>query len=70
MVLEGSDGAIEVSAPIRQFPFFQVFTPPHRESIALEPMSCNVDAFNNGQGLVSLEPDAEWKTRMEIKVKE
>lgn len=70
MVLEGNDGAIEVSAPIRQFPFFQVFTPPHRESIALEPMSCNVDAFNNGQGLVSLEPDAEWKTRMEIKVKE
>jgi aldose 1-epimerase len=70
MLLEGTEGAIEVSAPIRQFPFFQVFTPPHRESIAVEPMTCNVDAFNNGQGLVSLEPDAEWKGRMEIKIKE
>ena len=67
MRLEGDDRTIEVSASIRQFPFFQVFTPPHRESIALEPMTCNVDAFNNGQGLVALEPDEEWKGKMEIK---
>ena len=37
------------------FPFIQVFTPAHRDSIAVEPMSCNVNAFNNGQGLVVLE---------------
>ena len=68
MTLEGGDRVLHVSANIRQFPFFQVFTPPHRESIALEPMTCNVDAFNNGQGLVSLEPDREWKGRMEVKL--
>lgn len=38
--------------------FVQVFTPPHRMSIAVEPMTCNVDAFNNKDGLVLLTPKA------------
>ena len=38
--------------------FMQVFTPPHRMSIAVEPMTCNVDAFNNKDGLTILEPHA------------
>jgi aldose 1-epimerase len=36
--------------------FLQVFTPPHRQSVAIEPMTCNIDAFNNGDGLVMLKP--------------
>lgn len=38
--------------------FLQVFTPPQRKSIALEPMTCNIDAFNNGDGLVLLKPQS------------
>ena len=38
-----------------QFGYLQLFTPPHRRSLALEPMSCNIDAFNNGEGLMRLE---------------
>ncbi|NJN33561.1 MAG: aldose 1-epimerase [Saprospiraceae bacterium] len=34
--------------------FLQIFIPPARKSIALEPMSCNVDAFNNQEGLKCL----------------
>jgi aldose 1-epimerase len=34
--------------------FIQIFTPPHRTCIALEPMTCNIDAFNNNDGLVIL----------------
>lgn len=68
MTLEGAGHRIDVKANARQFPFFQVFTPPHRESVALEPMTCNVDAFNNLQGLVTLAPDKEWKGKMEIVV--
>lgn len=64
MVLEGDGRSLTMKAPVAQFPFFQVFTPPHRESIALEPMTCNVDVFNNKQGLVSLEPDTSWKAKM------
>lgn len=32
------------------------FTPPRRDSVAIEPLSANVDAFNNGEGLVALTP--------------
>jgi aldose 1-epimerase len=38
------------------FPFLQVFIPPARRSIALEPMTCNIDALNNGEGLRVLAP--------------
>lgn len=66
MMLEGDGRSVAVEANARQFPFFQVFTPPHRESIALEPMTCNVDAFNNQQGLVTLAPNKEWKAKMVV----
>ncbi len=68
LALEAAGRRIVVKASSRQFPYFQVFTPPHRESIALEPMTCNVNAFNNGEGLITLDPDKEWKGKMEIKV--
>lgn len=42
-----------------KFGYIQLFTPPHRRSLALEPMSCNIDAFNNGGGLIRLEPGEE-----------
>ena len=32
-----------------KFNYLQVFTHPDRISIALEPMTCNIDAFNNGE---------------------
>ena len=58
--LAGSGGRLSVVASASSFPFFQVFTPPHRESIALEPMTCNVDAFNNGEGLVTVPAGGDW----------
>ncbi|MBC7922734.1 MAG: hypothetical protein H7Z75_16770 [Ferruginibacter sp.] len=39
-----------------QYRYFQLFTPPDRMSIAVEPMSCCVDAFTNQNGLIRLEP--------------
>lgn len=66
LLLEGDGHYLSMKAPVAQFPFFQVFTPPHRESIALEPMSCNVDAFNNQQGLVSLPQNKKWKGKMSM----
>jgi aldose 1-epimerase len=37
--------------------FIQVYTPSDRQSIAVEPMSCAPDAFNNNNGLFLLEPE-------------
>ncbi|MBC7777875.1 MAG: aldose 1-epimerase [Phycisphaerae bacterium] len=66
LTLEGEGQSLVMKASAAEFPFFQVFTPPHRESIALEPMSCNVDVFNNQQGLVSLAPEEVWKGKMSL----
>lgn len=41
-----------------KFNYTQIFTPPHRNSIAIEPMTCNIDAFNNKDGLLLLTPKA------------
>lgn len=46
-----------------KFNYLQLFTPPMRESIAIEPMTCNVDAFNNSDGLANLAPGEELRAR-------
>ena len=38
-----------------KYNFIQIFTPPHRNCIALEPMTSNIDTFNNKDGLVILQ---------------
>lgn len=40
--------------PNQAYPFLQVFTPPHHQSIALENLSGAPDCFNNGMGLLLL----------------
>jgi aldose 1-epimerase len=40
----------------RGYKFLQAYTPPDRNSIAIEPMSCAPDAFNNKNGLIVLLP--------------
>ncbi len=47
--------------------YVQVFTPPHRLSIAIEPMTCNMDAFNNKDGLVLLTPKATLDGKFGVK---
>lgn len=43
--------------------YLQVYTPPARNCIAIEPMTCAPNAFNNQNGLLVLEPNAhfEWQ---------
>ena len=56
--LQGTRGRLRYwqEAGAGKFGYIQLFTPPHRQSLAIEPMSCNIDAFNNGEGLIRLEP--------------
>ncbi|WP_041522135.1 aldose 1-epimerase [Gilvimarinus agarilyticus] len=41
--------------------FLQLYTPPERQSLAIEPMSCGVDALNTGEGLQILEPGQQYQ---------
>lgn len=51
--------------------FLQIYTPPHRNSIAIEPMTCIADAFNNGVGLEALDPGQHyhWSINMSLRIK-
>jgi aldose 1-epimerase len=45
--------------PESSYPVLQVYIPPHRNSIAIESLTGAPDAFNNGMGLVTVEPGEE-----------
>lgn len=40
----------------KDFPYLQIYTPPHRKSIAIEPMTCPPDVFNNREKLIEILP--------------
>jgi aldose 1-epimerase len=42
--------------PDKSYPYLQIYTPPHRNSIAIENLSGAPDAFNNGMGVTVLTP--------------
>ncbi len=51
-----------------KFNYLVVYTPPDRKSIAIEPMTSNVDSFNNGEGLILLPPDGEFSANCGIQI--
>ncbi len=46
--------------------FLQVYTPPTRDSIAIEPMTCIGNSFNNKIGLLVLAPDDTYKWHINL----
>ena len=42
--------------PDKSYPYLQIYTPPHRQSIAIENLSAPPDSFNNGINLIELKP--------------
>ncbi|MEO6904968.1 MAG: aldose 1-epimerase [Ginsengibacter sp.] len=54
--------------PDESYPYLQIYTPPHRKSIAIENVSGPPDAFNNRMGFITLESgqSALFKTSYKI----
>jgi len=52
---EGNGLQLTIQA-VENYPYLQVYTPPHRKSIAIENLSGAPDAFNNGIGLIIAKP--------------
>lgn len=48
------------------YDFLQVYTPPDRNSIAIEPMTCAPDALNNGLGLKTIESGHIFQSKFYI----
>ncbi|MGO8694845.1 MAG: aldose 1-epimerase [Rectinemataceae bacterium] len=63
-----SGAALEIHADPFLFPFTQLYLPPDRDSIALEPISSPTDAFNRPElGLQVLAPDEERRGRITLR---
>lgn len=45
--------------PDKNYPYLQIYIPPHRKSISIENLSAPPDSFNNGIGLITLEGGKE-----------
>lgn len=64
VTLESANMMLEISQS-EDLPFVQIFTPP-RNSIAIEPVSSGVDAFNTGVGLQIIEANQEVSGTIQI----
>lgn len=51
-----------------KYNYVQVFIPPSRKSIAIEPMTCNINAFNNGEGLIILKPKSTFNATYGVRL--
>lgn len=54
-----SGSNLQIAYSSKDFPYVQIYTPPHRKSIAIEPMTCAPNAFNNNMGLLMLQGGEE-----------
>ncbi|MBS1749634.1 MAG: aldose 1-epimerase [Bacteroidetes bacterium] len=54
--------------PGQGYPYLQIYIPPHRRSVAIENLSAPPDAFNNGMGLITVDPGetAEFSTTYKV----
>ncbi|NEW80697.1 MAG: aldose 1-epimerase, partial [Gelidibacter sp.] len=48
--------------------FLQLYTPPHPNTIAIEPTTGISNSFNNGEGLKSLKPDNTYQINWNLKL--
>lgn len=48
--------------------FVQLYIPPDRQSLAVEPMSCGIDALNTEDGLVVLEPGQRYRANFGVRL--
>ncbi|MDP1994626.1 MAG: aldose 1-epimerase [Ignavibacteria bacterium] len=49
-----------------KYQYFVIYTPPDRKTIAIEPMTSNINSFNNGEGLIMLNPQDTFATSFGI----
>jgi aldose 1-epimerase len=43
-----------------KYDYLVIYTPPDRKSIAIEPLTSNINSFNNHEGLILLPPDEKF----------
>jgi len=54
---------------VNKYNYLQIYTPPHRNSIAIEPMTCIANSFNNNIGLIELPKGGTFEARYGVRLK-
>ncbi|MBX9852529.1 MAG: aldose 1-epimerase [Cytophagaceae bacterium] len=54
---------------VKKYNYVQIYSPPSRKCIAIEPMSCMPDAFNNKNGLIVLKPGEKINLSFGVKLR-
>ncbi|HHO55401.1 MAG TPA: hypothetical protein ENK21_03360 [Trueperaceae bacterium] len=57
---------LRISLLTEGYKYLQVYTPSDRKTIAIEPQTSAADAFNNGIGLIRLEPNQSINLKFQI----
>jgi aldose 1-epimerase len=66
--LKGLYVTVSMMGEDNPYKYVQLYIPPSRDSIAVEPMTCAANAFNNGLGLRILAPEESLRARFTILV--
>ncbi len=53
---------------LKGYDYLQIYTPPDRKNIAIEPQTCAPNAFNNQIGLLYLKPKKKIELKFKIKI--
>lgn len=51
-----------------KYNYIQICITPDRQSIAIEPVSCGINAFNTKQGLTILSPGESWSAKCGVQI--
>jgi aldose 1-epimerase len=65
----GIDLEIWQETGLRKYNYLVIYTPSDRKSIAIEPMSANINALNNKEDLIMLEPKTETRFQFGVTMK-
>ncbi len=66
--LHGTDRTVVLWQNLPAYRYLQVYIPEKRDSVAVEPMSCMADAFNNKQGVFALQPKQSFRGRYGVRL--
>lgn len=67
LISEADHTKIEI-IPDNTFPYAHVFIPPKRQSIAVEPITSGINAYNTGDGLIRIQPGASYSGNIQVTV--
>lgn len=63
------DGLVLSISATGELDYLQLFTPDGGQTIAIEPMSCNVNALNNKEGLKTLDSGSTFRCNVNLELK-